>query len=267
MSEVRSQETIPNFRNEIKSTQKSADFEKLKWLKKNKFVERALLHDKTKMSRDIARLKHSIAWSRCKNNVRKNFCFNILALLWPMLALFSGKKCPQCQMVTADPGVFPKSSKLNQGLAFLPIAQPTASRWMLINFEWSSWVPYLLLIQLLWGEQRGNFTYRLWMIRPILKGERGVKLIQLTWPESQGNKVIQGRGNQYWEGKINKCPLQKVVQQWEKFQRMEWTVSEKGIMKRRNNKKASLFTGVSQILLKIIISDIGLLQSGYCHYL
>lgn len=100
----------------------------------------------------------------------KNFFFHILALLWPMLALFSGKKCPQCQMVIADPDVFAKSSKLNQGLAFLPIAQATASRWMLINFEWSSWVPYLLLIQLLWGEQCGNFTYRLWRYTQSWRG-------------------------------------------------------------------------------------------------
>lgn len=117
------------------------------------------------------------------------------------------------------------------------------------------------------GRAMWKFHLQAVEIHPILKGESAVRLIQLTWPESQGDKVIQGRGNHYWEGKINKCPLQKVVLQWEKFQRMEWTVSEKGIMKRRNNKKASLFTRVSQILLKIIISDIGLLQSGYCHYL
>lgn len=104
-------------------------------------MEGALLHGKTKMSRDTSKLKHSTAGSRGSNNIARKFS---LSISWPcfnMCRLHSqGDNFLSAKMVMAGQGLLPKSSKLSHSLAFLQIVQAKASRSMPINFDWSSLV-------------------------------------------------------------------------------------------------------------------------------
>ena len=179
-------------------------------------MEGALLHDKTKMSRDISKLKHSTAGSRGSNNIARKFSLSISWRCFNMRKLHSqGGNFLSAKMVMAGQGLLPKSSKLSHSLAFLQIVQAKASRSMPINFDWSSLV-YMSTSELItvgravW-ESHGQAVDD----GPESKqGEQSKAHPNYMTRESRKWAVTQRRSNQCWGRKINKCPLQKAVQQW-----------------------------------------------------